>query len=57
VRVRKGDRVAAGDILMTLDDREAVAAVREAEAALAEVSATSQQAVADAEREAEVDPR
>lgn len=39
VRVREGDRVAAGDILVLLDDREARAAVEQAQAALSEARA------------------
>lgn len=52
VLVREGDRVRRGDVLVRLDDREASAAVRQADAALAEVVAGSTQALAEAEREA-----
>ncbi|MEQ1856251.1 MAG: efflux RND transporter periplasmic adaptor subunit [Longimicrobiales bacterium] len=52
VRAREGDRVARGDVLVTLDEREAEAAVREAEAALEETSATAGSAVEEAERDA-----
>ncbi|MBT8405355.1 MAG: efflux RND transporter periplasmic adaptor subunit, partial [Gemmatimonadetes bacterium] len=51
VGAREGDRVAAGDVLVRLDDRETRAAVLEAEAALAEVRATVTRAIAEAERE------
>ncbi|HSG47484.1 MAG TPA: efflux RND transporter periplasmic adaptor subunit [Longimicrobiales bacterium] len=57
VHVREGDRVAAGDVLVSLDDREARAAVGQAEAALAETTALSRDAVAQAEREAELADR
>jgi HlyD family secretion protein len=52
VRVREGDRVARGDVLVRLEDREAAAAVRQAEAALAETRAAAEYAIAEAEREA-----
>lgn len=52
VRVREGDAVEGGEILVTLDARETRAAVREAEAALAEVRAGTSQAIEEAEREA-----
>ncbi|MDH3207985.1 MAG: biotin/lipoyl-binding protein, partial [Gemmatimonadota bacterium] len=39
VHVREGQRVDAGDVVITLDDREARALVRQAEASLAEVRA------------------
>jgi HlyD family secretion protein len=52
VRVREGDRVARGDVLVRLEDREAAAAVRQAEAQLTETEATARYAVAEAEREA-----
>ncbi len=52
VRVREGDRVRAGDVLVTLDDREARAALLQAEASLAEIAAGSAEAVEQAEREA-----
>jgi HlyD family secretion protein len=57
VRVREGDRVAAGDLLVSLDDREARAAVWQAEAALAETVASTRDALAQAEREAELADR
>ena len=52
VRVREGDRVARGDVLLRLEDREATATVRQAEAALTETEAAASHAVAEAEREA-----
>lgn len=52
VRVREGDRVAGGDVLLLLEQREAAAAVQQSEAALVETQATVEQAVAEAEREA-----
>jgi len=52
VHVREGDRVAAGDVLVSLEDREASAQVRQAEATLTEMAATSAQALEEAEREA-----
>jgi len=57
VRVREGDRVTAGDLLVSLDDREARAAVRQAEAALAETVASTRDALAQAERESELADR
>jgi len=53
VRVREGDRVGAGDVVVQLDDRESRAAVLEGEAALSGVVASTNQAVEQAEREAE----
>lgn len=53
VHVREGDRVDGGDVVITLDDREARALVRQAEASLAEVRASTTQSIEDAEREAE----
>lgn len=52
VRAREGDRVVRGGVLVVLDERESAAAVREAEAALAETRATAGRAVEEAEREA-----
>lgn len=52
VRVREGDRVATGQVLVTLDDREARARVAEAEAALAEVTASVRATVEQADKEA-----
>jgi HlyD family secretion protein len=52
VRVREGDRVEAGDTLLVLDDREALAGLREAEATFAQTGASSQQSIDEAEREA-----
>jgi HlyD family secretion protein len=52
VFAREGDRVAAGDVLATLDDREATATLRQAEATLAEAEARMAQSLAEAEREA-----
>ncbi|MDH3285907.1 MAG: biotin/lipoyl-binding protein, partial [Acidobacteriota bacterium] len=52
VEVREGDRVSRGEVLVALDDREAAAAVRQAEAALAETRASTDHAIAEAEREA-----
>jgi HlyD family secretion protein len=57
VRVREGDRVAAGELLVSLDDREARAAVWQAEAALTETVASTRDALAQAEREAELADR
>src|SRR5690606_22068323 len=51
VRVREGDRVAAGALVVRLDDREARAAVTEAEARLVEVEADAEAELAQAERE------
>jgi HlyD family secretion protein len=45
VRVREGDRVERGESLVTLDDREARARVREAEAALIEATASVESSV------------
>lgn len=53
VRAAEGDRVAAGDVVVVLENREALAAVAQAEAALAEVAEGTAEAVAQAEREAE----
>lgn len=53
VFVRQGDTVHRGQILVALDDREARAAVAQAEAALAEVRAQSRAAVTQAENEAQ----
>lgn len=52
VRVREGDRVEAGQLLLSLDDREARARVAEADAALAEVTASVRATVEQAEQEA-----
>lgn len=52
VRVREGHRVDVGDTLLVLDDREALAGLREAEAALAATAASVQQSIDEAEREA-----
>ncbi|HSW29817.1 MAG TPA: efflux RND transporter periplasmic adaptor subunit [Longimicrobiales bacterium] len=52
VRVREGDRVEAGQLLVSLDDREARARVAEAEAALSEVTASVRATVEQAEQEA-----
>jgi len=52
VQVREGDRVNRGDLLVRLDDREVSAAVRQAEASLAEIVATSTQALDESERAA-----
>ncbi|NJD19943.1 MAG: efflux RND transporter periplasmic adaptor subunit [Gemmatimonadetes bacterium] len=52
VRVREGDGVEAGQLLVQLDDREARARVVEAEAALAEVTASVRATVEQAEKEA-----
>lgn len=52
VRVREGDRVVRGDVLVRLEDREVAASVRQAEAALAETRAEAEYAIAEAEREA-----
>jgi HlyD family secretion protein len=52
VRVREGDPVSAGEVLVTLDDREARAAVAEAEAALAETTASVKSTIEQAEQEA-----
>ncbi len=52
VRVREGDRVEAGQTLVSLDAREARARVAEAEAALAEVTASVRATVEQAEQEA-----
>lgn len=57
VLVREGDRVARGDLLVRLDDRESRAAVRQAEAALTETIAGSKDALEQAEREAELAAR
>jgi HlyD family secretion protein len=53
VHVREGDRVGGGEVVITLDDREARALVRQAEASLAEVRASTTQSIEDAAREAE----
>ncbi len=52
VRVREGDRVGAGQLLVALDDREARARVVEAEATLAEVTASVRATLEQAEQEA-----
>lgn len=52
VLVREGDRVHRNELLVTLDDREARAAVAQAEATLAEVTAQTRAAVEQAENEA-----
>jgi len=52
VRVREGDGVESGDTLVVLDDREPLAGVREAEAALVQTGASVQQSIEEAEREA-----
>ena len=52
VAVREGNRVDAGDVLVALDDREARARVVEAEAALAEITASVTSTVQQAEQEA-----
>jgi HlyD family secretion protein len=52
VLVREGDHVRRGELLVLLDDREARAAVAQAEAALTEVSAQTRAAVEQAENEA-----
>jgi multidrug efflux pump subunit AcrA (membrane-fusion protein) len=52
VSVREGDRVEVGQVLVTLDDREARARLVEAEAALAEAVAASGSAVEIARVEA-----
>ena len=57
VRVREGESVASGDVLIVLEDREARAAVSEAEAALAETRATSAQSISEAQREADLAAR
>ncbi|TVR50425.1 MAG: efflux RND transporter periplasmic adaptor subunit [Gemmatimonadales bacterium] len=49
VRIRDGDRVAAGDLLVRLEDREARAAVDAAEASLAEVTAEARGEIQRAE--------
>ena len=53
VLVDEGDLVQAGQLLVTLENRESSASVRQSEAALADATARAQQAVADAEREVE----
>jgi HlyD family secretion protein len=52
VRVREGDRVEAGQLLVSLDDREARALVMQAEATLAEVTASVRSTVEQAAQEA-----
>lgn len=52
VLVREGDRVEAGELLVTLDDWEARAGVAQAEAALAEAIAQTRAAVEQADNEA-----
>jgi HlyD family secretion protein len=52
VLVREGDRVARGELLVALDDREARAAVAQASAALTEATAETRAAVEQAENEA-----
>lgn len=52
VLVEEGDRVSAGDLLVSLEAAEARATVRQAEAALVEVRASTRQLIEDAEREA-----
>jgi len=51
VRVREGDQVERGELLLRLEDREALAAVSEAEAALVEVTAMVQSEIEQAELE------
>ena len=51
VSVREGDSVRRGDVLVALDDREARAAVAQAEAEVAEVAASTRSAVEVAENE------
>lgn len=53
VLVEEGDRVKADDLLVSLENSEARANVRQAEAALAEVRAATRQLIEDAEREAD----
>jgi multidrug efflux system membrane fusion protein len=50
VHFREGDEVAAGTLLLTLDQQPFLAALRSAEARLAEARATADKADADAER-------
>jgi len=57
VLVREGDRVSRGDVLVILEDREARAALAQARAAFAEVSATVESNVDQLEREAELAQR
>lgn len=52
VRVREGDRVARGQVLVVLDDRETLARLREAEAALVEAAASVESSVEIARTEA-----
>lgn len=52
VRVREGDQVEEGQVLVTLDDREARARVAEAEAALEETAASVRATLEQAEQEA-----
>lgn len=51
VLVEEGDQVASGDLLVSLEDSEARASVRQAEATLAEVRASTRQLIEDAERQ------
>jgi len=51
VRVREGDRVQSGDLLVRLDDREALAALGEAESALVETTAAVKAEAEQAELE------
>lgn len=51
VRVREGDRVERGQVLVVLDDREAQAAVAQGEASVAEAAASARTAVEVAENE------
>jgi HlyD family secretion protein len=53
VLVREGDRVGRGDVLVTLDDREAQAAVAQARASLAEVTAQAKATLEQAQNEAD----
>ena len=57
VHLREGDRAGAGQVVLTLDQREAAARVREAAAALAEAQANVDQAIDAAAREAELAAR
>jgi HlyD family secretion protein len=52
VNVQEGDRVGRGDLLLSLDDREAAAQVRQAEAALSEVTSAAARELEEAERDA-----
>jgi HlyD family secretion protein len=57
VLVREGSRVQQGDVLVTLDDREARALVAQARASLAEVAAQAEATLRQAENEAEQSQR